>query len=360
MTTVAMGYHAMRLAWCRHALRELLRRWGVYFAFTVLAVGAGAAGALSIMAAMAAWAVIPLFHAMTLGPLLALAATAAQASFGALLVWMLRPLLLPQRWLEAERALPLVAAEQTRSDLQLVAFALLPLFVLYGVGAAVLLSRHPAWLHPVRVQALAALVFASAASVAAGAALLRARRQPRRGVVANRRPRGQVAFVRRRWPLLLLMLPLWRGPARRCGALLAAGSLALLLPTAGLWRWPEGGGWWLAWLALAELSLATRLATLVREEIFPLISATAMLPLPPKRLFRSAALLPLAPLLPAWVALLAVLPPARPAVLAAFAFASVGAAALQSFRAEPQSDLRAARWLLSMVVLIALASETLR
>jgi hypothetical protein len=81
--------------------------------------------------------------------------------------------------------------------------------------------------------------------------------------------------------------------------------------------------------------------------------------LPPKRLFRRAALLPLAPLLPAWAALLAVLPPARPAVLTAFAFASVATAALQAFWAEPQSDIRAARWLLSLVVLTALASETL-
>jgi len=350
----------MRLAWCRHALRELIRRWGVYFVFTVLAVGAGAAGALSIMAAMAAWAVIPLFHAMTLAPPLAWAATAAQALLGTLLVWMLRPLLLPRRWLEAERALPLEPAEQTRSDLQLVALALLPLFVLYGVGAAVVLTRNPEWLRPVRMLALAALAGASVASVLLGAALLRARRQPRRGVTAKRRSAGATAFVPRHWPWLLLALPLWRGPARRSGALLAAGSVLLVLPAAGLWRWPEGGGWWLAALALAELSLATRLSALVREELVPLIGATAMLPLQPKALQRSAALLPLAPLLPAWAAMLAVLPPARPAVLAAFVGVSVATAALQSFWAEPQSDMRAARWLLSLVVLLALASESLK
>jgi hypothetical protein len=354
-----LNYHAMRQAWCRHALRELLRRWGVYFVFTALAISAGAAGALSIMAAMAAWAVIPLFHAMTLAWPLATAATAAQALVGALVVWMLRPLLLPRRWLEAERALPLNPAEQTRSDLQLVTLALLPLIVLYGVGAAVVLARNPEWLRPVRALALSALVFASLASVVLGAAVLRARRQPRRGVVARRPSHSVGALGLRRWPWLLLALPLWRGPARRCGALLAAGALVVLLPAAGLWRWPEGGGWWLAALALAELSLATRLSTLVREEIEPLLAATAMLPLQPKALQRSAAWLPLAPLLPAWLALLAVLPPARPAVLAAFAMVSAGTAALQSFWAEPQSDMRAARWLLSLVVLLALASETL-
>jgi hypothetical protein len=355
-----VSYHAIRLAWCRHALRELLRRWVVYFVFTALAVGAGAAGALSVMAAMAAWAVIPLFHAMTLAVPLALAATVVQALVGALLVWMLRPLLLPRRWLEVERALPLSPSTQTRSDLVLVAMALLPLFVLYAVGAVVVLSRNPEWLRPVRAMASTALVFASIASVALGAAVLRARRLPRRGVEARQRAHRPTVLARRHWPWLLLALPLWRGPARRCGALLAAGSVLLMLPAMGLWRWPEGGGWWLAALALAELSLATRLAALVREEIVPLIAATAMLPLPPRTLLRSAALWPLAPLLPAWSAMLATLPPARPAVLAAFAAMSVATAALQSFWDEPQSDMRAARWLLSLVVLIALASETLR
>jgi hypothetical protein len=351
----------MRLAWCRRTLLALARRWGVYALVVLMGISAGAVGALQIAAAIAAASVLPLFRAVTQTLPLPVFGTAAQALVGAALVWVLRPLLLPQRWLEAERALPLPQPVQRRSDALLVALALLPLWGLYAAGAASVLGQDPAWLRPHRGAALGALVLAGCGSVALGVLLLQGRRRaPRYRLRAGRT--GSTGG-KRRWPLVLLLLPLWRGPARRLGALLAASALLLLLPVAGLVLWPQGGGWWLAALAAAGFLLSGRAALLVREEIGPLLAAASMLPLPPRTLARRAALLPLLPLLPAQAALpawlLAAGPPVRPGVLLAYGLAAFGAAAWQAQAPAAQDQTAGARWLLLLALQVALASEVL-
>jgi hypothetical protein len=348
----------MRLAWCRRALLDLLRRWGIYAVVAVMLVGAGAVGAPTIIAAMAAWAVLPLFHAVSTSVPQAGVAALAYTLFGLAMVWALRPLLLPRRWLDAERALPIAPAERRRSDRLLVAFGLLPLFTLYAVGSAVLLGRDPPWLQPHRLAAPLTLLASAAAAVALGALLLGARRRAprlRHAVRADRMHRSGP----RPWPWVLLLLPLWRGPARRCGGVLLATALLLFVPLAGLLWWPQGGGWWLAALAAAALALTARSAALAAEELAPLIEAAAMLPLPPATLRRAAAALPVLALLPALTALPAVLHGARPAVLAVFIAGQVAAAVMLSLWHPAEAETRAGRWLLCLVLLLALASEVL-
>ncbi|MBU6260377.1 MAG: hypothetical protein KGO01_18345, partial [Burkholderiales bacterium] len=162
---VVLGYHALRLRWCRIALLDFLRRWGVYVAVAMLVVGAGTVSAVQIVLAAAAWFVLPLFRAAAQGAWLAPALT-AQALLGLGAVWALRPLLWPAAWAESERALPLPPAVTRASDRRLVALALLPLFILEAIGAAVLIAHDPPWLHPVRGRAVAALVLAALASLA--------------------------------------------------------------------------------------------------------------------------------------------------------------------------------------------------
>ena len=352
-----LAYAAMRRAWCRRALAQLARRWGVYAVVVMVLTGAGISGGVEIVRAVAAGSVLPLFHAVAKSWPGGLAAIAVQAATSAGIVWALRPLLLPQRWLEAERALPIGVREQRRSDTALTAIALLPLFVLHAAGSASLLAAGPAWLQPRRAAALFALVLADASSVALGVALLQARRRPPRYRVASAQRTARTGWCH--WPAVLLGLPLWRGPARRLGALLAGGAVLLCVPLAGLALWPPGGGWWLAALAAAGLVVATRAATLVADDIAPLLATAVMLPLPPQRLRRGAALLPLAPLLPAYAVLPWLLPPARPSVLLAFISASFGAAAMQALWTPADDETRAGRWLLSLAVLLALASEVL-
>jgi hypothetical protein len=108
--------------------------------------------------------------------------------------------------------------------------------------------------------------------------------------------------------------------------------------------------------------VATRAATLVHEELMPLLAQAQVLPLPPQRLQRSAALLPVLPLLPAHAVMLVALQGAavRAPVLAAFVLASLGAAAVQAHWPPAKAENQAGRWLLLLALLIALASEVLR
>lgn len=351
----------MRRAWCRQALLALLRRWGVYAVVVIALVSAGTTGGLQIAAALAAASVLPLFHAVVQSAPAALLTGLLQAAAGAGVIWALRPLLLPRRWLEAERALPIAARERHLSDTTLVLLALLPLFVLYAGGAASVLGSAPTWLQPRRGAAVAALLATGFGSLLLGVFLLQLRRRAPR----HRFSPHSAAAARsgaRHWPLVLLVLPLWRGPARRLGAVLAASTLLLALPVAGLLLWPQGGGWWLAALGAAGLLLASRAATLVHEELLPLLAEATVLPLPPRRLRRSAMLLPLLPLLPSHTGLALALPwpSVRPGVWALFVLASLGSAWLQSSSQPVDAETRSGRWLLFLALLLALASEVLQ
>jgi hypothetical protein len=359
-----LSYGQMRMAWCRWALLAFVRRWATYLVVAVLVLSAGAVGFVDIVMAAAAWLVLPLFYAASQGAWL-LSATLLQAAVGGAAVWGMRQLLWPTAWAEAERALPLSPAQTWRSDALVVLLALSPLLLLWALGAASLLAQHPAWLRPVRWRALVALVVASAASVALGVALLqRLRSAPR---VATLRPAtaARVATAisgRLHWSLAVLCMPLWRGPARRTGLALLWGTGLVLLPAVAIALTPRGVGWWLAALALLALLVTTRVNHLAREELLPLQQACEVLPLAAARIEHARASLGLWPLLLALLALCAALwhvPGLRPAVLMVFVLTTLGSSVAEVLSAPAKADVKAGRWLFSLVLGVCVATEVM-
>ena len=392
-------YPAMRLRWCGLALRQFVRRWGVYLVVAALLAGAGSNSPVAAVAGLAGWLVLPLFTASSHGAWL-LPALLLQALFGAALVWGARSLLWPAAWGEAERALPIDPWQCLRSDATVVAVALLPLGLLYAAGTGAVLAAHPAWLKPTQGRALAALVVAAIGSVVLGTALLQRLRRPRRSVLppppagdagdavaagsalaaraavsavdavststAAAAPHTGPVLQRGPWPWLwpLLLQPLWRGPARRTGQVLALGCVGLCMPGLALLRWPAAAPWCLAVLAMAALVVVTRARSLARDEFQPLFDACLVLPLQPAALQRACALLCLAPLLPAATAMgLGLAASAsgtvtlRPLVLAAYALACLGSCVWEVLSTPAAAADKASRWIFSAVLCICLATE---
>jgi len=355
----AIGYHAMRLRWCRLALVLFLRRWGVYLVVGAMAVGAGANSPAHAVAGVAAWTVMPIFSAARHG-LWLLPGTLLQALAGLGCVWGLRSLLWPQRWREAEAALPIDPRARVRSDVFVVGVGLLPLVLLQTAGAGAMLAGQRGGAQPL---AIGALLLSNGAAWVLGVVLLQRLRRPAGAwkAPALKPVPAATAAARGAWPLALLLRPLWRGPALRTGRLLALGGLLLCGPGVAALRLPAALGWWLALLAVAALVLVTRLHTLAREEFAPLFEATRMLPLRQPMLERARSALCLLPLLPAAAALAPGLSavPLRPAVLLAYAASVVGACVLEvrSRPAEPAD--KAARWIFCLVLCLALASEVM-
>ena len=170
-----LGYHAMRMRWCRSALWAFVRRWGVYLVGGAALFAAGMPGgpgdALSAVRGLCAWLVLPLFQAAA-EPVWLVPAIALQALVGAGLVWGMRPLLWPAQWAMAERALPVARCETLLSDCRVVPLGLLPWALPCALGAHALLARDPTWLHPIRGRALFALCVALAGSIAWGVGML--------------------------------------------------------------------------------------------------------------------------------------------------------------------------------------------
>lgn len=372
--TAVLSYHAMRLRWCRLALLDFLRRWGVYVAVAVLVVGAGTVSAVQIVLAAASWVVLPLFWAAAHGAWLVPALT-AQALLGLGAVWALRPLLWPTAWAESERALPLPAAVTRSSDRRVVALALLPLFILEAIGAAVLIAHDPPWLHPVRGRAGVALAVAALASLALGVQRLQAlRRAPRARAARPAEARDVATYARRststatalpsarptlHWTRALLWLPLQRGAAPRSAHGLLLAIVALAAPAPLVIAWPALASWLLAAWALLALTAAARIDRLTRDELLPQFDACASLPLARRALDRARVALVLAPLPPLLALLAAALPSAglRPGVLAAYALACLACAAVEVTLPPADPSAQSGRWMFMLVVCVCLASE---
>lgn len=365
-----LRYGAMRLRWCGLALKAFIARWGTYVLVTGLVMSAGVAGWEQVLQAIAAVLVLPLFSASQHGWLL-VPATLAQAVTGAAAVWGARSLLWPPQWAESERALPLPRDETMRSDLLVVLLALTPLMLLYAAGTASVLAQDPAWLRPTQGRALAALGLAALLSLGIGAALLRWQRGYVAGGAAARPEQGSDVpavsepNVLSPWHALIL-LPLWRGPARRTGVTLLSGSASLVLVAAlpGALGWPAGWPWVLAaWAAIALLA-ATRIRHLARLELTELLQACAGLPLDLRTLCRARSTLGLLPLLPGLAGVLisiAIAPPngLRPTMLLAWAVACVLSCVIEVVAGRQRALDKAARWWLSLIVCACLASEVL-
>ena len=364
-----LGYHGMRLRWCLDALLRLMRRWAVYIVVGALVIGAGASGAWQAITAVAAWLVLPLFVSASHGAWLA-AGIAMQGLAGGLVAVALNPLLWQRTWADAERALPIAPGLRLASDAAMVAMALAPLLLLCTVGAVTLLGHRPAWLLPYRDRAIAALLAAVALSIALGTAFLQwQRRTGDRGARAEfsgvQRQRTSAADALRvstlRWPRALVWWPLWRGPARRTGLGLWLGTATLCVPAVGLALITGFTGWWLAGFATLALVSSSVLDAVARKEFADLHEACRPLPIKPTSLGRMRASIALAPLLPG----LATLPIAlavshvavRPLVLAGYVVACIGSCALEVAATARDAQSKASRWLLVLIVAVALASE---
>ena len=373
----ALGYHAMRMRWCRAALLAFMRRWGVYLVVGAMAAAAGSSGAVTSVRALCAWLVLPLFRA-TAEPLLVVPAVLLQAMLGGALVWGMRAMLWPFRWAAAERALPIARLDTVLSDAVVVALGLSPLVLLYAVGAQTWIARDPAWLHPVLLRALIALCVAVVVSLALGAGVLqflrraapgRPRGAPGRPAPANEigaPPRlghaaASPALVDAGWLRVLLWWPLWRGPARRSGRALFWGSVALCAPSIGLLVWESAASWWLAAYAVLALLVTTRLSGLAGSELIDLMHACEPLPLSPRRLRRGRELLALAPLPLSSLLMLACLPLAavRPHVLAAYGLACFASCFVEVRSAPTDPAAKASRWLFCVALMLAFASEVM-
>lgn len=364
-----LGYHGMRLRWCLDALLRLLRRWAVYLVVGALVIGAGASSAWQAITAVAAWLVLPLFVSASHGAWLGMG-IAMQGLAGSLVSVALSPLLWQRTWADAERALPIAPGLRLASDAAMVAMALAPLLLLCSVGAVTLLGHRPAWLLPYRDRAIAALLAAVAVSIALGTAFLQwQRRTGDRGARAEfsgvQRQRTSAANAPRvgtlRWPRALVWWPLWRGPARRTGLGVWLGTAALCVPAAGLALITGFTGWWLAGFATLALVSSSVLDAVARKEFADLHEACRPLPIKPISLGRMRASIALAPLLPG----LATLPIAlavshvavRPLVLAGYVVACIGGCALEVAATARDAQSKASRWLLVLIVAVALASE---
>jgi hypothetical protein len=366
-----LSYAAMRSRWCLAALRAFLKRWGVYLGMAGLAFGAGATGGLAAVAAVAAWTVLPLAwvvaHANWGLPTVAelLGVLAVQTLSGVALLRALRPMLWPVAWRDSEAALPLAPQAIRRSDATLSALALSLWWAVQAVGMANLLAQRPPWLHQASLAVVAAWVLSQALGWALGLrALQRARRPVVGHALAPLAARAEAAPRRLPWWWALLVLPTVRGVARGLGLWWLASLVLLCLPAGLLW-WQPGWaqGVWAAW-SVAALALASRMNHLSRLQLGPLLSEAALvLPLPEHWLQRARRMQLLLPAGLAAALLLAVAlwgaqaDTFRAGVLAAW----VGVAGLSLWWASGQpprqSDEAALRWLLSLVVQLALSTE---
>ena len=370
-----LNYATMRSRWCLASLQAFLKRWGVYLGMAGLAFGAGATGGLAAVAAVAAWTVLPLgwvvAHAQwTLTSLAQLALVLAlQTAASVALLRAVRPMLWPAAWRDSEASLPLSKRDVRRSDAVVCALALLLWWAVQGLGMANVLLQNPPWLQPARWATPSALVLTQGLAwalgmrglqAARGAAVGRYRRSPASAAVGAIAPKAMC------WWWALLMVPVWRGVARSLGHWWLASLLLLSVPPLVLWWQPAWASAIFAGWSLAALSLTSRLGHLSRLSLMPLLqSAASSLPLSPAAMERARRWQLLLPALVGAALLLASvwLGPAaalfRPFVLASWALVATFSLWWSSGPPPRQADEAALRWLLSLVIQLALSTEVL-
>lgn len=343
-----MTYAQARWAGVRAGLLPWLKRVALVLLLSLAAASGGSGDPLTllqVLAGSAAWSVMPLHQAGFLGPLL-------QATVVWLLLFALRGVLQPARWLAHERSWPLDPAELRRGDARLALLALSPLLALQLAGLLAL------------AQPLTALSWLLGSALGWGLGLqAMARRR------AGPRPARPTAPTLAKTPphtgalspaWALLVLPLVRGPLRRSGGLLAVQALALAALPALLWS-PLPAAWLaMAWVALAWLGLQRANAWL-DADMAPLVAALPPLPLDLvqwQRRLRRLALLPwLVAALPV-LAAVALSPHAVRGGVATLLGLLLLAFGVWSAQTRLQADdQHAVRQLLGLALLLALASE---
>lgn len=355
----ALGYQAMRRRAFVLALRQALRRWGLFALVAAAAAGAGSndpVGAALSLPVMLAW---PLHRALAHGDLLqGLAWVGASAWLGLLPLLLTRRWWWPVRWAEAERALPLDPAQLRRSDRQVALWLLLPWHGLTALGLLL-----PALAGGARPSAFAAWALALAGSLLIGLAwMARLRRGPAIAAAAPASTRPAASRPRPRWHTWW-WLPLRRGAARGTARLLLVFGLAEPALAAGTAAAPQASGWWLAALALAALAGTSLLRLRIAADWAGWRQAAAAWPWAPSQIDRQARWLALAPVAAGTLSLLLALaagPTApRGAVAAAYGLALPLACWLEAHPPSADATHQAARWLLMAAFLVALGTEVM-
>lgn len=351
-----IGVARMRLRYSAAALAALARRWGAFVAVTAALLAGFIQQAIG-------GPMLPLLWACAQPPAPMLAAIAAHALPAAALAWALRDALLPGAWLQAERSLPLRRGPRHRADLLVIALAQLPLHTLYLLSWVGWRHAHPVWMQGLWGRAALAWLGSALLSALLALALLQWYRRPARAGISVKRSTTPTRARAGVWHALL-MLPLWRGPARP--VLLPLGLGAALLPAclALAWRVPAQADWCLAGYALVALLSASRAHALAQRCYAPLLAASAVLPLAPRAWARRLTALAAAPALLAWPMLLALLlrGPWRlaPIVAPLYLLAALALPLAALWAPRQRDEVRAARWLLCLVVWVVLATETLQ
>ena len=356
----AIDYTAMRMLRFRRALLDFFRRWGLYLLIAVVVFGAGSNAPLTVAAATASLLPWPLRAAAERG-LLIVPVTMAYALVGVLPVVLTRALWWPRHWAASERALPIGRDTIRRSDRLFCALVMLPWQALLAAGVIGIAWHGDAW----RV-----LVAWAAATVASLVLALRWMRFVRDGAAGPGIGHERTSTARSRYATIrplgsrraLVLLPLLRGRATASASALVASMIATTV-TASFGAWtPVAGGWSLALLALAALVATSLLRSRTQDELQPLWRAQRHLPLDMAACDRARRFLVLAPassgIVVGVAALAASSLPLRPQVLCGYAFAlALGCAIEERSTAVMQPTDHAVRWLLTLVVAIAIGSE---
>ena len=353
----------MRLAWSAAALLAVLRRWAGFLVVAMAVLGFG------YFIAAIGWPALPVLWASSLSWPEGLALTLLHSGLATALAWGLREALLPRRWLLAERALPLTWPHRSRADLAVVALAQSPLVLLYAASMLSWRLADPAWMRGHWGRGAGFLAGSVLLSLASATALMALRRRqkarPQRRSSEPRATPGSPPTARLSPLKALIFLPLWRGPARPVLAALTLTFSGLLLCLAGAaCLWPEEPRWCLAGYAFIAMTGCTRAHTLAQRSLAPLLAAAANLPLPRLLGTQALRLLSLSPAALAWPLLMGLMLcgpwPLAPLAAPLFATAGLAAPALQLWAPSTQAEPRAATWMLSLVLWIALATEVLQ
>ena len=357
-----VGVARMRWRYSAGALAALARRWGGFVAVVAALLG-------SYMVQAIGWPMLPLLWACAQPPALMLAGILAHALPAAVLAWGLREALLPTHWLQAERSLPLPRLQRHAADLSVIALAQLPLQALYLLSWLGWRHARPVWMQGLWGAAALAWLASALLGLLLALALLQGHRRPASAKTARAvlptpmRPARPAGIWR-----ALVLLPLWRGPARPVLLPLLLCPLGLLALLALAWRLPAQADWCLAGYALVAMLGTSRAHALALRCYAPLIEASQVLPLVPQAWPLRLMALASAPAWLNWPLLCALLgalllggswklaPIVTPLYLLAAAILPV----LAMSGPQQRSEVRAARWLLCLIVWVVLATECLQ
>ncbi len=314
---------------------------------------------------MTALSITPLVAAMNLwwaSPLLLL----AHASVALLVLIAMRNIIWPAQWHEAESSLPLKISTKCFADIVLIAFALLPLAILYTVGTASFLLLSVPKPTTEKSFYLVCLLIASLVLSVTASALVQHRYRLRSyaSQVPLNKSNGALSFFQASWyrllPIAVVISPLLGGIAKlsRRGCLVMLVITVMIAAAANIK--PDLGGYWLALFSVLLLSGTRYIRQLLLVELNHLEHCIAPLPIEPSKQIHAkiGVLMSLAFVCTA-IFIFSLVGTANLSYWA-FVFYVMGCLAASYIQSAIQfrnTDIASASWLVSLVLLITLGSR---